>query len=97
MIIYFARTGNLSLLCGMKFYLVSLLLIISLASCESEYEQRLEQARELKERMQLVESNLATNNAKNLSAELESLQEEIQFLAKVSGNEKLFMQEVFND
>ena len=81
----------------MKFYLVSLLLIISLASCESEYEQRLEQARELKERMQLVESNLAANNAKNLTAELESLQEEIQFLAKVSGNEKLFMQEVFND
>lgn len=81
----------------MKFYLVSLLLVISLGSCKSEYEERLEQARELKERMQLVESNLASNNAKNLSAELESLQEEIQFLAKVSGNEKLFMQEVFND
>lgn len=97
MIIYFARTDNLSLLCGMKFYLVSLLLVISLGSCKSEYEERLEQARELKERMQLVESNLAVNNAKTVSHELKTLQEEIQFLAKVSGNEKLFMQEVFND
>jgi hypothetical protein len=81
----------------MKFYLVSLLLVISLGSCESEYEQRLEQARELKERMQWVESNLASNNAENVSRELKLLQDEIQFLAKVSGNEKLFMQEVFND
>lgn len=81
----------------MKFYLVSLLLTISLVSCKSEYEERLEQARELKERMLFVEANIDMGNTKNLTNELQLLHEEIQFLAKVSGNEKLFMKEVFND
>ena len=81
----------------MKLIVASLLLMITLFSCKSEYEERLEQARALKQRMQRVESNLSADNAKNLSNELQLLQDEIQFLAKVSGNEKLFMQEVFND
>lgn len=75
----------------------SLLLSLTLFSCKSEYEERLEQGRELKERMQRVESNLANTYAENLFYELQSMHAEIQFLAKVSGNEKLFMQEVFND
>ncbi len=81
----------------MKLIVTSLLLTITLFSCKSEYEERLEQARVLKQRMQLVESNFSSNNAKIMSNELQTLHEEIQFLAKVSGNEKLFMEEVFND
>ena len=85
------------LLCSMKLFLVSLLVILPLLSCKSEYEERLEQARVLKERMSLVEATISVNEESKLSNEIDQLQEEIQFLAKVSGNEKLFLQEVYND
>ena len=97
MSIYFDETSEMSLLCSMKFSLVSLLVLLSLSSCKSEYEQRLEQARKLKDRMSLVEANISMNKHSDLSNELELLHEEIQFLAKVSGNEKLFLKEVYND
>jgi len=85
-------------LCSMKLTIVSILLVIlSLSSCKSEYEERLEEARELKARMTLVEANLSIYEQYNLPNEIESLQEEIEFLAKVSGNEKLFLQEIYND
>lgn len=87
----------MSFLCGMKLILVSLLVIISLSSCKSEYEERLEQALELKESLALAEANMSSYEANNLSDEIELLHEEIHFLAKVSGNEKLFLKEVFND
>ncbi|MCJ8289820.1 MAG: hypothetical protein HRT58_09170 [Crocinitomicaceae bacterium] len=81
----------------MKLFLVSLLVILSLTSCKSEYEERLEQARALKVRLSLVQSNISMNEQSNLSSEVDLLHEEIQFLAKVSGNEKLFLKEVYND
>lgn len=85
-------------LCSMKLILVSILLVIlSLSSCKSEYEERLEEARELKARMTLVEANLSIYEQCDLPNEIKSLQEEIEFLAKVSGNEKLFLQEIYND
>ena len=87
----------MSFLCTMKLSLVSLLVILSLSSCKSEYEERLEQARELKERMSLVEANSSIYDKYNLSNEKELLEDEIQFLAKVSGNEKLFLKEVYQD
>jgi hypothetical protein len=88
----------MSFLCGMKLLLVSLLLILlSLSSCKSEYEERLEQARELRARLSLVESTNLMNEKSDLSSEVELLHQEIQFLAKVSGNEKLFLEEVYND
>ena len=83
---------------SMKLTLVSaLLVLLSLSSCKSEYEERLEEARELKDRMSLVEANLPIYEQYNLPNEIKMLQEEIEFLAKVSGNEKLFLQEIFND
>lgn len=97
MSIYFVGTKEMSFLCIMKFSLVSLLVLLSLSSCKSEYEQRLEQARKLKERMSLVEANISMNERTDLSNEIELLHEEIEFLAKVSGNEKLFLKEVYND
>ena len=81
----------------MKLSLVSLLVILSLSSCKSEYEERLEEARELKERMSLVEANIAIYKKYGISNEKELLEDEIQFLAKVSGNEKLFLEEIYKD
>lgn len=82
----------------MKLSLVSLLLVLlPLSSCKSEYEERLEEARELKARMSLVEANLSIYEQYGLPNEIAELQQEIEFLAKVSGNEKLFLQEIYND
>lgn len=81
----------------MKLSLVSLLVLLSLSSCKSEYEERLEEALELKERISVVEANISMREQSNLSGEIELLEEEIQFLAKVSGNEKLFLKEVYAD
>lgn len=75
----------------------SLLLLMSLASCKSEYDERMEQALELKEKIVLVERSNNLAPRKSLITEIEMLNEEIQFLAKISGNEELFLQELFNE
>lgn len=75
----------------------SLLLLMSLASCKSEYDERMEQALELKEKIVLVERSNNLAPRKSLMTEIEMLNEEIQFLAKISGNEELFLQELFNE
>ena len=97
MSIYFVSTVEMSFLCSMKLIIVSLLATLSLSSCKSEYEERLEQARELKVRMSLVEENISIYKKYNLFNEKELLEDEIQFLAKVSGNEKLFLKEIYKD
>lgn len=81
----------------MKLSIVSLLVSLSLSSCKSEYEERLEQARVLKERMSIVEANSSIREQSNLTSEMRNLEQEILFLAKVSGNEKLFLKEVYKD
>jgi hypothetical protein len=82
----------------MKLISVSLLLLVLLlASCKSEYEERLEQARGLKEKMTMVQASNSLLPRERLIDEIEILEEEIIFLAKVSGNEDLFLLEVFKD
>lgn len=65
-------------------------------SCTSEYEERLEEAKVLRDRLLLVEeSNFLSPNAK-LITEMHKIENEIQFLAKVSGNEEMFLLEIKN-
>lgn len=97
MSIFFAQNSEMLLICNMKLSLVSILVILSLSSCKSEYEERLEEARELKESMVLVEANSSIYEEYDLDSEKKLLEEEIRFLAKVSGNEKLFLKEVYAD
>lgn len=75
------------------FCLTTLLLIISLSSCKSEYEQRLSEAKELKVRMyEIKESN--DSDDETLNIEIKELEDQINFHAKVSGNEELFYEEL---
>jgi len=68
-----------------------LLFTCLLGSCTSEYEERLEEARVLRERFLLVEeSNFLSPNTE-LVNEMEKIESEIQLLAKISGNEELFL------
>lgn len=64
-------------------------------ACKSEYHIRLEQAKELRKKMIMVEASNNLLPRKQLIDELKSMREEIEFLAKVSGNEELFLKEVY--
>lgn len=67
--------------------------MLSLYSCSSEYNQRLMEAKVLKEKL-----NRTIENKENLGffaqEEISELNEQIKFHAKLSGNEELFIQEL---
>ena len=85
----------MSLLCCMRLLSVSLLLLfISFSSCTSEYEERLEEAKIIQSRKILVENSLFNSPSNSLILEIEKLDSEIFFLAKVSGNKKQFLAEL---
>jgi hypothetical protein len=68
-----------------------LLFTCLLGSCTSEYEERLAEAKILKERFLLVEeSNFISPNLE-LMNEMQKIDSEIHFLAKVSGNAEMFL------
>lgn len=71
--------------------------IISLSSCTSEYEECLKEGRSLKQRLSDIEQNefMISNDVSNV--EVKEIYDEINLLAKVSGNEDLFMKEVFGN
>ncbi len=82
----------------MKYSLISLLLLaLSLSACKSEYHERLDEAKELRKKMSMVEASNDLLPRKQLIEELRSMKEEINFLAKVSGNEELFLKEIYED
>lgn len=64
------------------------------ASCTSEYEERLEEAKVLRERFLIVEESNFLTPSGELTVEMEQIESEIQFLAKISGNEELFLHEI---
>jgi len=65
-------------------------------SCQSEYGERMSKAIALKKKYENV--LLHCNNAKTPSMvmQLNAIKKEIQFHATVSGNEQLFLEEVWN-
>lgn len=72
-------------------------IILSMSSCTSEYEECLKEGRSLKKRLSDIERNefMISNDLSNI--EVKEIYDEINLLAKVSGNEDLFMREVFGD
>lgn len=84
----------------MKRLTALLLLIVSIVllnSCQSEYQERLEEAKLLHERLLLIEETNFVAPNEDLITEMKDLREEIHFLAKVSGNEELFLDQVFEN
>lgn len=81
----------------MKFKLLVLIGFgLSMASCESEYEERLEIARELRKDMEKAVENKAMLGS-SYSDDIRELETMIQFHAKVSGNKEVFLKEVFEN
>ena len=92
---FFVRLVEVPFLFNMKLITVSLLLrSLLFTSCKSEDEERLEEVKELKEKITMVEASNSLLPKERLINEIENLEDEISFLAKVSGNEKLFLAEV---
>lgn len=80
--------------------IIGLLLCLSgfilLNSCESEYEHRLENAKNLVQQELNLRASMNGNetNSGDFSAALEELQQEIAFHAHLSGNEDFFLEEL---
>lgn len=82
-------------LCIMKSLLLPVLFlsVLALTSCSSEYAERLDKAKELK-----LELSKAIEDQERIGLdfndEIAEIIKEIDFHAKVSGNEELFIQEL---
>lgn len=83
----------------MKLRLIALLLVFigGMTSCTSEYEERLAQGRELKERLATVQESYSLSATDRFDNEITEITNEINFLAKVSGHEQLFLEELFEN
>lgn len=92
------RNGRLPYICGMvrpTLLLLFFALGLFLYSCTSEYEERLSQGLSLRERLAMIEQTQALAENPRLEEEIAEIRNEINLLAKVSGNEELFLQQVF--
>ena len=74
--------------------LLSLMLVVIFTSCTSEYDECLEEAKELRQRYLMVEETNMVSPNEELLKELQKIESEIDYLAKVSGNEQLFFREL---
>ena len=66
-------------------------------SCQSEYGERMKKAIELKKEYQKVHTSLQRSKNPNLISQLSEIKREIEFHATVSGNEQLFLKEIWNN
>ncbi len=80
----------------MKTLLLSITLFIGLfsSSCTSEYEERLNQGRVLINRINYLKERQSQLSDELIKDELMVISKEISVLAKLSGNESLFLREV---
>lgn len=74
--------------------LFAILVGVSMTSCKSEYEERMEKAREIKCEMERLTIESETMGFA-VDTELNELESQIEFHAKVSGNQDLFLKELF--
>jgi hypothetical protein len=72
-------------------------IVFGLESCQSEYAERMENAIALKRKYMEVKDVMNESNNINLIKTLEDIENEINFHAKVSGNEELFLKEVWKN
>lgn len=82
----------------MRIITILLLLFVGInTSCTSEYEERLEEGKSLVNKLEIVEKEGDYTSNKDLSEEINSIRNEIILLSKVSGNEELFLNELFGN
>ncbi len=92
---FFVSLKKVSLLCSMRILLLfALLMSATLMSCKSEYEERLQEAKDLQERYLIVEESNMLSPREELVDEMRDIQNQIDYLARVSGNEYMFFKDL---
>lgn len=92
---FFVRLQRELFLCSIKFLLLTALIACgSLVSCTSEYEERLEEAKRLQERYLLVEESNMIAPKEALVMEMKAIEHELDYLARLSGNEYTFYKDL---
>jgi len=79
---------------------ILLLIIVAgfgLQSCQSEYGERMSQALKLKQEYQKVQSDMYGSNNPSLKIQLSEIEKQIKFHAVLSGNEPLFLKEIWSN
>ena len=79
---------------------ISLIIVglgILITSCQSEYGERMKKALQLKKEYQKVHIHLQNSKNPNLITQLSAIRKEIRFHATVSGNEQLFLEEIWDN
>ncbi|MES2590124.1 MAG: hypothetical protein V4622_14180 [Bacteroidota bacterium] len=66
-------------------------------SCQSEYSERMLKALELKQKYMEVKDIILESNNTNLKPMLVEIEREIKIQAQISGNEELFLAEVWKN
>ena len=92
-----AQLQKVSLLCNMKTsVLLSVFLIgLGLQSCQSEYSERMARAIELKRKHTALKVMFTESENPGLKSLIGELEKEITIQAKISGNEELFLKEIW--
>ena len=75
----------------MKLLLSFILISFLFTSCTSEYEERLEEGKGLLQRMEFINNSQNQLSDDTIKEEMSSINNELSILAKVSGNEELFL------
>ena len=70
---------------------------LSMSSCTSEYEECLQEGKSLKARLTGLKSNEFMYSEEASSLEYKEIVNEINLLAKLSGNEELFLKEIYSN
>lgn len=93
-----AQSEKGSLLCNMKTLItLSVFLIgLGLQSCQSEYAERMTKAIELKRKHTALKVMMTESENPGLKNLMSDLEKEISLQAKISGNEELFLKEIWN-
>lgn len=81
----------------MNILLLILIAPLGFQSCQSEYGERMSKAMELKRQYQQVQHHMDEQESSLLKAQLSNIEKEIEFHAALSGNESLFLEEIWNN
>ncbi len=65
-----------------------------LSSCTSEYEERLEEGKELIQRIEFIKQRQSSFTDEMIQEELMSINNELSILARLSGNEELYLSQL---
>ncbi len=72
----------------------TIIILFTFTSCKSEYEERMEKARAIKSEIERL-TNESEELGLEFEAELNELESQIELHAKISGNQELFLKELF--